>query len=102
MTSITKSIFLNAIACPTYGWLLLRGELRRPPTLSEKFRLQQGLDIGEQARQLNPTGILVDVPGNQEAAQRTEQLLVLWRLRSRSREHGAMPRLRPGREVLSL
>jgi len=75
MTTITKSTFLNSVACPTYGWLSHAGKLRRPPTLSEEFRLRQGLEIGERARQLDPAGILVNIPGNQEAAQRTEQLM---------------------------
>ena len=75
MTTITKSTFLNTVACPTYGWLSHAGKLRRLPTTTEEFRLRQGLEIGERARNSMPGGILVDIAGNQEAAQMTRQLM---------------------------
>jgi len=75
MTTITKSTFLNTVACPTYGWLSHAGKLRRLPTTTEEFRLRQGREIGELARSSMPGGILVDIAGNQEAAQLTRQLM---------------------------
>jgi len=75
MNAITKTTFLNAVSCPALGWLSRAGELRRPPTLAEEFRLQQGLDIGQRARQTISDGILVDIQNNEKAAQRTKELM---------------------------
>ena len=62
MRHISKDIFLNAVACPTWGWLLRSGqgeELLPPETLGDRFRREQGIEIGQRARELYPGGALV-------------------------------------------
>ena len=63
MKNISKKIFLNALTCPTMGWLMRSGTIAKTvttPTLGEKFRIEQGREIGEKARELYPHGILID------------------------------------------
>ncbi len=77
MKNITKSIFLNAVACPTLGWLLRNQKIDTTQnlTLSQKFRMEQGLDIGKRARTIFPKGILVDDWNVDSAAKKTAELM---------------------------
>jgi CRISPR/Cas system-associated exonuclease Cas4 (RecB family) len=62
MRSVTKQVFLSAVACPTLGWMWRSGELTRPleeMTLGDRFRIEQGQEIGRRARGLYPGGVLV-------------------------------------------
>ena len=48
MRNVTKEIFLNAVACPTLGWLLRCDEstrqlLKESRTLGAQFLMEQGL-----------------------------------------------------------
>jgi predicted RecB family nuclease len=80
MRNVTKEIFLNARMCPTLGWLLRSGkgagQIRDEPlTLNQKFRLEQGIEIGERARQCYPHGLLIDTDNIASAVQRTKDAL---------------------------
>jgi len=66
MKNMSKSILLNALACPTLGWLLRSGQYieefsDESLTLADRFRIEQGIEIENRARQLFPNGILVDL-----------------------------------------
>lgn len=80
MKNITKNIFLNAIVCPTLGWLLRSGrsieELTgKELTLGEQFRIEQGTEVHKRARQLFPGGVLVDPGDLKGAISETESLI---------------------------
>jgi len=78
MKNMSKSIFLNALACPTLGWLLRSEQYIKElsdESLAEQFRIEQGIEIENRARQLFPKGILVEEKRMQLAAKKTEELL---------------------------
>lgn len=62
--NVRKDIFINALACLTLGWMIRNEEpeVQRAPTLGEKFRMEQGADIGRRAREVFPGGVMVDGP----------------------------------------
>jgi len=76
MRNITKDIFLNAIQCPTLGWMI-RNEVisKRTMTIGDEFRMDEGKYIGKQARKLFPTGILVDEKNLTDALDKTKELI---------------------------
>ena len=60
MRNVTKEIFLNALVCPTLGWQIRNGEVKKEIgelTLGERFRIEQGIEIGRRARELYPHGL---------------------------------------------
>jgi len=74
--NVSKEIFLNDIVCPTLGWLIRSGEIDAPEeTLGERFRKEQGIDIGRRARAFYPRGVLVDESDLESASERTEDLV---------------------------
>lgn len=76
--NVKKEVFLSGIVCPTYGWLLRSGELDRitaEATLGERFRMEEGLEIGKIARTIYPRGILVGEHSPESAAEKTLALL---------------------------
>lgn len=80
MRSISKEIFLNALTCPSLGWSLSNeGSAGQPvlpkPTLGEKFRMEQGAEIGLRARSLHSNGLLIDEPKISSAVARTSQVI---------------------------
>jgi len=77
MRNVTKLMFLNTLACPSYGWLmrLKPEEVRRPATLGEKFRIEQGMEVGRRAREVYPNGILVDDKDMVSAIEKTKSLM---------------------------
>ncbi len=77
MKKITKLVFLNAIACPTLGWLLRNLDEADLPEvdLAEQFRMEQGIEIGKRARKLYPDGILVRERDTNQAISKTLELL---------------------------
>ncbi len=60
--NVTKNIFIGALACSTFGWLLRVLEAKRtgPPTLGEIFRMEQGKEIETRARSLYPGGLPIE------------------------------------------
>ena len=80
MKNVSKQIFLNAFACPTLGWLLRSGEATKQITeaeltLGERFRIEQGIEIGRRARELYPGGLLIDGMDLVSASKKTERLM---------------------------
>jgi len=80
MKSVTKQIFLNALACDTLGWLLRSGKVPKQTTearltLGERFRIEQGVEIGMKARELYPSGLLIDAMDLAAASKKTGELM---------------------------
>ncbi|MEW6408663.1 MAG: DUF2779 domain-containing protein [Nitrospirota bacterium] len=76
MRSVSKEIFLNAFACPTLGWLLRSGRVAKTElTLGEKFRIEQGIEIGRRARELYPDGLLIHDMDIMSASKKTKSMM---------------------------
>lgn len=80
MRNISKAIFLNTPTCSTLGWLLRNEDIadqtpQREPTLGEKFRIEQGIEIGNRARSLYPGGLLIDETRIVSASARTKSAI---------------------------
>jgi hypothetical protein len=75
MIGITKKIFLATSRCPRRGWLLRHQQGQAELSLSERFRIEQGIEIGERARTLFPNGILIEQQATEDAARKTQELL---------------------------
>jgi len=80
MKSVSKQIFLNALVCPTLGWLQRSGEAAKQITeaeltLGERFRIEQGIEIGRRARELYPSGLLIDDVDLVSASKNTKSLM---------------------------
>ena len=78
--TISKNLFLNAMVCSTLGWRLRADETQDDlapvsPTLAEKFRMEQGLEIGRRARERFPDGILISTGNLTKAAAETTNLV---------------------------
>jgi len=77
MRNISKEIFLNALACPTLGWLMRmsKEEVFKGPTLGERFRMEQGMEIGKRARELYPDGVIIVDKNIASASEKTKSLM---------------------------
>lgn len=78
MRNVTKEIFLNAMVCPTLGWLIrIRGRqtVFGEPSLDQQFRMEQGREVQVRARKLYANGILVKDSNFKSAVDRTESLM---------------------------
>ncbi len=80
MKSVSKQIFLNVLVCPTLGWLMRSGEITKQITeaeltLGERFRIEQGIEIGRRARELYPDGLLIDDTDLVSASKGTKRLM---------------------------
>ncbi len=74
MKNVTKEIFLQSLNCQVMAWLMRSGELDGKLTVGERFRMEQGEEIGRRARLLFPGGILIEDKGN-SALGRTKKLM---------------------------
>ena len=80
MVNVSKAIFLNALVCPALGWLMRSGRITKRfnetmLTLGEKFRIEQGIEIGRRARELYPDGFLADDMDIESASRKTRSLM---------------------------
>jgi len=80
MKSVSKQIFLNALVCPTLGWLMRSGEISKQITgveltLGERFRIEQGIEIGRRARELYPNGLLIHDMDITSASKKTKSVM---------------------------
>jgi hypothetical protein len=71
---INKADWLAAGQCPTLGWYRLR-EQESTPTEAERFRMEQGQNIGVLARALYPDGILISRNTGQTLTEATQGLI---------------------------
>lgn len=73
---MNKETFLAALACPTYGWLIARlKSAPAPPSLSDQWRMEEGLEVHQRARNCFPGGILIDNSSVASAAAETKAYL---------------------------
>ena len=70
--SITKTQFINPLACPTLGWFLSRSD-HEELSSGEELRILEGKELGSLARQVFEKGVLVESYNNDEAARITAQ-----------------------------
>ncbi len=77
MRNVTKHIFLNTLTCPSFAWLMRmkRDKVISEPTLCERFRMEQGIEIGRRVREAYPDGILIDEKDMIPAIERTKILM---------------------------
>jgi CRISPR/Cas system-associated exonuclease Cas4 (RecB family) len=75
LNRIKKKIFLETKTCPRRGWLLRNQTSPAALSLGEQFRIDQGIEIGEKAREAFPGGVLVEEQSTELAAKKTEKLL---------------------------
>lgn len=75
MRYVSKEIFLNAVACPTLGWLMRSGQVSKTPSLAERFRMEQGIEIGRRATELYPDGRLIVDTDMVSASRKTKNLI---------------------------
>jgi predicted RecB family nuclease len=52
-----------------------REEVTREPTIGERFRIEQGMEVGRRAREIYPNGILVDDIDLTSAIEKTKSLM---------------------------
>ncbi len=76
MRSITKAVFLEAITCPKLGWLLRSEAESDGGSLSdmsagERFRLEQGIEVGRRARSIYPRARVIEERGMRKAVAAT-------------------------------
>ncbi len=74
MRTVTKKIFLKTISCPTLGWLAAQEPSKEPLSISERFRMEEGLEIHDRARNVFKSGYLVQ-GDNPSAAEQTGRLI---------------------------
>ncbi len=72
--TISKAIWLSASECIIQAWLGMRGKLDQPSE-SERFRMEQGQEIGALARELYPDGVMVTSSEERSAAEMTQELI---------------------------
>ncbi|MFH0811363.1 MAG: DUF2779 domain-containing protein, partial [Pseudomonadota bacterium] len=78
MRNVSKEIFLNTLICTTLGWLMRSGNIKdqiAKTPLGEKYRKEEGIEIGKKARELFPDGILVDDRDLNSIKRKTEKLI---------------------------
>ncbi len=74
METISKEVFLAARKCPRKGWNLQHRVDEQEPSIGDRFRMRQGLEIGEMARALQRDGVLVGAVNAEEAEKITRAL----------------------------
>jgi CRISPR/Cas system-associated exonuclease Cas4 (RecB family) len=72
--SITKFDWLAAHACPAMAWHGLR-TVRSMPSEADRFRMEQGQEVGSLARKLYPDGLLALGDNEKSPAQVTKDLM---------------------------
>src|ERR1700723_1738690 len=71
---ITKSDWLAAKQCPAMAWFRLR-TAPAPPSEADRFRMEQGQEIGRLARNLYPDGVMVSPRAGKAAPEITQELI---------------------------
>ncbi len=73
--TLSKFDWLTALACPAMAWHGLRAAAQTAPREADRFRMEQGQEIGALARKLYPNGILVVRKDGKSPAQLTQELM---------------------------
>lgn len=75
MQNISKKIFLNALVCPRLGWLMRSGKIHKTLTTGKIFRMEQEMEVKRRARDLYPSGILVEDNDMVSASKKTKSMM---------------------------
>src|SRR5690348_15285594 len=73
--TISKFDWLAAQACPAMAWHALRPEGSATLSEADRFRMEQGREIGALVRQLYPGGTLVVGEDGKSTAEVTQELM---------------------------
>ena len=73
--TVSKFDWLTAQACPAMAWHGLRTEATTALSEADRFRMEQGQEIGTLARKLYPEGILVTGQNGKSTAEVTQDLM---------------------------
>ncbi len=60
MPLITKKVFLEFLKCPVKGWIELNNPPKEDISLADRYRMEEGIEIGKRARELFPEGVLLE------------------------------------------
>lgn len=72
---INKSLFLNTLVCPTYGWMVKNDHIPTEESLSDQLRIEEGLEIHQRAQNLYPKMYVVNNTDIITAVEKTKQLI---------------------------
>ena len=75
MQNTTKKVVLEGLICHRRAWYKRFQSYSEPLSVSERFRIEQGREIGERARTLYPDGVLVEEKTTQDAVSVTRILM---------------------------
>lgn len=77
MRNVTKEVFLNALICPTSGWLIRNpgADYVTERDLAERFRMEEGIEVHKRARAVYPVGFYVGERDGDRAVVRTRELI---------------------------
>lgn len=75
MNKINKTIFLKTINCPTFGWMMRNCKLKKSLSVSSRFLMEQGRDIGKRAQNHYPKGVNIYTPNFEINANKTSEIL---------------------------
>ena len=74
---LSKSSYLSGLECPKYLWVIFnQPEKIRKETLAEKFTFNEGVIVGEIAKQLFSKGINIPYDDYSENIPKTKEFLV--------------------------
>ena len=75
MKSVSKEIFLKSRSCLTWGWYLRNQEKSAVLSEADRFRMEQGAEVGKIARTLYPEGVLVPPGPREEMCKKTSEFV---------------------------
>ncbi len=73
--SITKELFLTALSCPALAWLTNTGQYTKPISASDKFNMEEGLEVHRRAKALFPDGHSIGFTDILTAVAETDKLM---------------------------
>lgn len=73
---INKTLFLNTLFCPTYGWMVKNNHIPTDKSLSAQMRIEEGLEIHHRAQNLYPDRLVINNTHIFTAAQKTIQVII--------------------------
>jgi len=74
MSTITKRVFLDAMVCPTLGWITNSEPPKQSKSISDILRMEEGIEIHERARTVFPEGHFIKAD-NITTAEKTQEIL---------------------------
>ncbi|MFO7882133.1 MAG: DUF2779 domain-containing protein [Kosmotogaceae bacterium] len=60
MPLINKKVFLEFMRCPVKGWIALNNPSEDDVSIADRYRMEEGIEIGKRARELFPEGVFLE------------------------------------------